>query len=149
MNYVAAWGSTRAKRELAESVARFCIRELMPRMRTLEVGILLSRDMAGADGFCLNRNRREFELEIDSRLGYEDFVSCICHEMTHVKQHARGELKDKTLSLKEWKGAEWITLYSTVDEYMALPWEAEAYEQQEILLEKWLTLSPEDRIINT
>jgi len=149
MNYVAAWGSTKAKRELAERVARFCIQELMPKMKTLEIGILLSRDMDGADGFCLNRGRREFELEIDSRLEHDDFVSCICHEMTHVKQHARGELKDRTLSLKEWKGEEYITLYSTVDEYMALPWEAEAYETQEILLAKWLTLSPQDRTLYT
>jgi len=149
MNYVAAWGGTKQKRELAESVARFCIHKLMPRMKTLEVAITLSRDMDGADGFCLNRTNREFELEIDSRLDYEDFVSCICHEMTHVKQHARGELKDHTLAIKLWKGTEHITLYSTVDEYMSLPWEAEAYEQQEILLREWLTLSKKDRTLYT
>jgi len=139
MNLVSAWGSTEEKRNLVEEVAQFCIRELMPRMKTLDICIMLSEDMDGADGYCLNRTNREFELEIDSRLEDDDLVSCVCHEMVHVKQHARGELKDipNTLALKKWKGNDWIAMYSTVEEYIALPWEEEAYIMQEVLLEKF------------
>lgn len=140
MNFVMAWGSNKKKRELAEDVVNFCIEEMMPRMRTLDISIQLSRDMDKADGYCLAETARQFIIEIDARLEFEDFVSCICHEMVHVKQHARKELEDVTLSLKKWKGNEWITLYSTVDEYMAFPWEEEAYRLQEVLLERYKEL---------
>jgi hypothetical protein len=137
MNIVNAWGGTKKKRELAEDVVNFCIEALMPRMRTLDVTIELSRDMDNADGFCLAETKRQFIIEIDSRLNYEDFVSCICHEMVHVKQHARNELQDLNLLTKRWKDQEYFGIYSTIEEYMALPWEAEAYELQEVLLERY------------
>jgi len=141
MNLVSAWGSTKKKRKLAEDVANFCIVKLMPRVRTLDVCIVLSTDMEGADGYCLARTNREFELEIDSRLSHDDFVSAIAHEMVHVKQHARNELKDIDLTCKSWKGQEYISLYSTVEDYMALPWEEEAYRLQEELLTEYNQVS--------
>lgn len=133
MNRVMAFGGTSFQQELAENVANFCISELMPRIKTFDICIMLSDDMENADGYCLSRSNREFELEIDSRLKGEDFISAICHEMVHVKQHARGELIDKDSLTKIWKKAEYYAMYSTVDEYMALPWEAEAYTLQEEL----------------
>jgi hypothetical protein len=140
MNHVSAWGATKKKRELAEDVVNFCIEELMPRMKTLDITVELSRDMDKADGFCLAETKRQFILEIDSRLNYDDFVSCICHEMVHVKQQARGELEDLNLLTKRWKEQEYFGIYSTVEEYMALPWEAEAYRLQEVLLERYKEL---------
>ena len=41
MNYVNVIGSTKMKRNLVESAVIFCISELMPRMRTLEIEINL------------------------------------------------------------------------------------------------------------
>lgn len=140
MNTVTAWGGTKKKRELAEDVVNFCIEEMMPRMKTLDVTIELSRKMDSADGYCLAETERQFIIEIDTRLDFEDFVSCICHEMVHVKQHARNELKDVDFLTKLWKKQEYIGVYSTVEEYMALPWEAEAYELQEVLLERYKEL---------
>jgi hypothetical protein len=146
MNIVAAWNSTKKKRDIAESVAIFCIDRLMPRMQTLDVCIELSDDMENADGYCLSVTNREFVLEIDSRLEGDDFISAITHEMVHVKQHARNELKDcKELALKKWKGEEHIALYTTVEEYMNLPWEEEAYRLQEVLLNEYKQLISNDK----
>ena len=53
MNYVNAVGGTKAQRKLAEDVAYFCIGEMMPRLRTLEIEIQLTKCLDdGAYGFC-------------------------------------------------------------------------------------------------
>lgn len=136
MNYIDIFGSTKDKRDLAADVIQYCIKTLMPRIRSLDISVKLTK-LEGADGFCMEgENNRTFELEIDKTLSYDDFVTCICHEMVHVKQHVRNELVDKGV-LKKWKGEEHIFAYSTTDEYMELPWEKEAYELQETLLSSY------------
>ena len=106
-------------------------------MKTLAINVELLDDMDGADGYCLCVDSRTFEIQIDSRLEGDDFITALCHEMVHVKQYARGETKDVNQFTKAWKGEEYIAMYSTVKEYMALPWEAEAYKLQEELCEKY------------
>lgn len=137
MNTVVAFNSTKAKRALVEDVVYFCIEKLMPRMKTLDITIELSNDMDQADGYCLSETNRQFILEIDSRLKDDDLISCICHEMIHVKQHARNELKDHDLIFKRWKNELVVSLYTTIDEYMSKPWEEEAYRMQEVLLQQY------------
>ena len=142
MNTIGVFGGKTAEQaELAYSVVEFCINRLMPRMKTLDVCVELSDDMESADGYCLAVDNREFVIEIDSNLEDDDFITAITHEMVHVKQHARNELKDcKELALKKWKGEEHIALYTTVEEYMNLPWEEEAYRLQEVLLNEYKAL---------
>ena len=137
MNTVMAWGSSQFKRKTAEMVANFCIERLMPRMKTLDILLYLEKNMDRADGYCLAESKRSFVLEIDSRLKGDDFITAITHEMVHVKQYARGETKDVNQFTKSWKGEEYISLYSTVEEYMELPWEEEAYRLQETLCEEY------------
>ena len=137
MNDVMVVGGSPYKRTLAKKVINFCIDRMMSRMKTLEIMMYLENDMENADGYCLAETNRAFVLEIDSRLRGDNFITAITHEMTHVKQYARGETKDVDKLTKSWKGEEYICLYSTVEEYMNFPWEKEAYEMQEILLTKY------------
>ena len=139
MNTVMAWGGNKKRRELAEDVVNFCIKELMPRMKTLDICIEIDKT-TDVCGYCLAVDNREFVLEIKDVENDLEFVETICHEMVHVKQHARGELKDINLTQKLWKGDEYIAMYSTHDEYMALPWEAEAYNLEAKLLTKYFEL---------
>ena len=136
MNDIEVYGSTKSKRNLTEEVVHFCIQEMMPRMETLDICVHLDK-LQEADGYCLAVTNREFNLEIEKTLTEDDFITAICHEMVHVKQFARGETKDVNLFTKQWKGTDYLSAYSTVDEYMTLPWEKEAYEMQEILLKKF------------
>lgn len=136
MNDIEVYGSTKSKRNLTEEVVHFCIQEMMPRMETLDICVHLDK-LPEADGYCLAVTNREFNLEIEKTLTEDDFITAICHEMVHVKQFARGETKDVNLFTKQWKGTDYLSAYSTVDEYMTLPWEKEAYEMQEILLKKF------------
>ena len=123
-NFVAIVGSTKDKREVANKVVHWCIEKMMPRMKTLEIVVNL-KDLKGqAYGYCMEGdNNREFELEIDKNLNLYDLVSTICHEMVHVKQYARRELRCDRDGNQMWKKGK----YNNV-QYADAPWEKEAFK---------------------
>jgi len=126
MNTVMAWGDNKELCNLAEEVVAFCVQELMPRMRTLDICIEVS-DETDVCGYCMAVDKREFVIEVKEDLDKLEFISTLCHEMVHVKQYARGELDiDGKMS------------YKTHEEYMNLWYEKEAYEQEVVLTKKFL-----------
>lgn len=130
MNFVYAEGSTKSKRVLAEDVVFFCIDQLMPRMKTLDVSVQLSNNLEPhVHGFCCAIDTREFELEVNAKLTKEDFITTICHEMVHVMQYARRRL-----------GIDSKRSYKTYDEYLDLWYEVEARELEKILVDKYNSL---------
>ena len=130
-------GGTRKERKMAYDAFSFAMKYLMPRKRNLSVDIIITdiEDDAEAYHCCIEKGQHE--IEIQEGLIEEDFVSAVFHEMVHVRQHERGILKDHGIR-KSWKGEEHIGVFSTTDEYMALPWEEEAYRLQEEMYEKWI-----------
>lgn len=137
MNHVCAWGSTQKKRELAEDVAYFCIQELMPRMKTLEIAIDLCNDLGPEQyGYCLAVDTREFEMQVNAKLSKDDFITTVAHEMVHVCQYARRRL---SLNGK--------SSYKTYEEYLDLWYEKEAHELEEILREKYKSLKTKGKKI--
>jgi len=76
--------------------------------------------------------------------GY-NFLHYISHEYTHIAQFLRGDL-DIEDGFIIWKGKKFMSTndYSNInnfDEYKKLPWEKEAYENQEKLPKKFLNSS--------
>ena len=140
MNIIEIDGGTLVERKVAEKAINFSINKLMPRIRTLDISLSIKQIEDKVDGYCLCVDNRTFEIEIQSGIDYANFVTAIFHEMVHVKQHVRKELVDNGF-IKKWKGEEWICMFTTVDQYMKLPWETEAYKVQEELYEKWKTIS--------
>lgn len=137
-NHIIVQGSTPRKRELARTIVNFCIKELMPRTTTLDIEINICNIEPDADGYCLQVDKNNFEIEISTGTKDPDFVTAIMHEMTHVSQHRKGWLKDINAFTKRWKGEDYLPLFTTVDEYVSLPWEADAYKMQEVLYERYL-----------
>lgn len=133
-------GGTQAERSLVVDAFDFACKELMPRKQNLDVEVTLTDIEGDADGFHLCVDTNEHEIELQQGLIEEDLATALFHEMVHVRQHCRGRLKDNGV-IKVWDGVEYLSLYSTVEEYMALPWEEEAYRLQEELYTKWNTLS--------
>jgi hypothetical protein len=117
-------GGNKKLKRLAEEAALFAWKELFPRINNCYIEIHLKK-MDGYQGTCEQIDDREYELQIDKTQDYEDFVTCIFHEMVHVKQYIRKELYSE------------FVFWKTREEYLNLPWEIEAYEKQEVLLEKW------------
>ena len=141
MIYCTVNGGNKKERDLIENAFYFAVSELMPKKQNLDVEIWLT-DMPhdDADGYHLHVDKYEHNIELQTGLIEEDLVTALFHEMVHVRQHERGQMKDKGI-IKVWDGDEYLSLYSTVDEYMRLPWEAEAYKLQEEMYEKWNTVS--------
>lgn len=125
-------GGRAKQRQEVYRAAKFAWNYLMPRIKSCYVDITLKK-LKDVQGYCLDCDDREFELEIDSRLKGDDLLTCVFHEMVHVKQGVRNELKDVSYLEKKWKGEIYINVEYDFDH----PWEEEAYRLQEVILEAW------------
>lgn len=137
MIHISLEGGSTHERFLARQAIEFAVKELMPRKKYLSIDLNITNIEGDADGFHMFLDKGEHEIEIQKDLIEEDFVTAIFHEMVHVRQFERGHLKDKGV-VKSWKGEEYIGIYDTVDTYMNLPWEEEAYRLQEEMYTKWI-----------
>ena len=118
MNYIEVnlgKGVSNTRKVLTKEIAEWCLGQLLPRVRTLDITIeLLDEVDGGIDGAQWEgEDNRQHYIEINENQYYDDFVTAVMHEMVHVKQDYR---KDKR----------------PIEER-----EKEAYEQQEILFERW------------
>ena len=124
MNMVEVKGGPAKEREIVEQTVYWCIKKLMPRVRTLDIEVKLTK--CDAYGYCLmTDNHKTFELEIRKGMNLYDLISTVCHEMVHVKQYYRKEMDDDS---NRWKSKQ----LSDMD-YMDRPWEKEAFRMEEKL----------------
>lgn len=133
MNQIEIIGGKADRKDLAEKVVRWYLKKVMPRIRTFDITIKLTncyRD--GAYGYCFSHSNREFELEVDKNLRMFDFISTLCHELTHLKQYAKGEMKQIDYYKTQWKKV----VYTDRVDYDDLPWEKEAFKvERQLALE--------------
>lgn len=130
----------RARKKHCFNVINWFLEKYLPRHQ-LDIMVHhrgLLRD--GGYGFCTvedcDHRPRAFLIEIHNYLTVEDYLQTILHEMWHVYQHVRGDLRDKG-PLRLWKGVD----YSEVD-YDDLPWEKEAFQMEAELFQMYLTDIP-------
>ena len=126
MNELHFQNGKREIRDLTEKVVFWYLKKTMPRMRTLDISIKFSNCMqnSNAYGYCMQTDdHRTFEIEIDRNLRLFDFVSTLCHELTHLKQYARGEMKRLDDGRIRWKKK----VYPEGFDYDKSPWEKEAF----------------------
>jgi len=81
-----------------------------------------------------NYRPREFTIRLDSRKNPFIPIKTLAHEMVHVKQFARNELKDTMAGKQKWLGK----TYDKVP-YWELPWEIEANGRERGLILRFLT----------
>ena len=74
---------------------------------------------------------RDFEIEIHNRLDPKLYTETLLHELWHLYQHVRGDLKDKHQK-RLWKGID----HSETD-YEDQPWEKEAHGMEEKLYREY------------
>lgn len=78
---------------------------------------------------------REFLITVNKKLNKKTTLIALAHEMVHVKQFAKKELKDYLRSEKvRWKGK---IFHLEKIKYWSCPWEKEAYKKDKILYEKY------------
>ena len=124
-------GGTKNQKKYARSMVKFCIKTLMPRMKTLDITVKL-KNPNGAMGYCLELDdNRTFEIEADKKLRLRKLLETIAHEMVHVKQYARRELHPVH---NTWCGK---TINPKKISYWDLPWEIEAHGREAGLFVRW------------
>jgi len=65
---------------------------------------------------------------------FKDLGLTLAHEMVHVKQLAKGQLKHRPTGSYIWAGKR----FSKKTEYLSMPWEIEAFSKQELILRRAL-----------
>ncbi len=93
----------------------------------------------GVQGWCNiegdTYRPRSFMIEIHNRLDESEYLRTLFHELVHVKQFVRGELKDKR-SKKYWKDEDISDI-----EYDNDPSEIEALQMEDLLYESFTNLT--------
>lgn len=76
---------------------------------------------------------REFTIIVNKKLNKKTTLISLAHEMVHVKQYAKGELKDYLRNDK----VKWCGKVFCLDKvkYWSSPWEKEAYKKDSLLYE--------------
>ena len=117
-------GGSKSQKKHTQGMVEFCVKTLMPQMRTLDITVRLCKPK-GAMGYCLEGDsNREFEIELDCTQKLRPLLETLAHEMVHVKQFARRELHPST---DTWYGK---TYNPKKISYWDLPWEIEAHGRE-------------------
>lgn len=132
---------SKKKRELVESIIEFSADMLMPRLKDkLEITVefvtgLLKRDDIYGDCIWEDDSQRpkEFTIRIDAGMPLRTMLTTVAHEMVHVKQYARSELKQ--LGQKRFRFKQ--SYVSNKMDYWDLPWEIEAHGREIGLFVRW------------
>ena len=130
--FVLVYGGTKKQRWLVEDIAWWFCEKYFKRFKSFNNEIDLCKIPEKVQGWCMEIDKNCSHIQIDKRLEGDDFITCVLHELVHVKQQFKGELKEMKGIEKMWKGEVYIGI-----DYLNLPWEKEAYHMQEVLLDEY------------
>jgi len=133
---------SKQKREYAESICNFVAEKFMPRLKdkitiNLEfVSGLKKRESIYGD--CIWEDEdfrpREFTIRVDAGMDMRMTLTTIAHEMVHVKQYAKDEMKQLfSVNKTRFKG-EYVPAGT---DYWDQPWEIEAHGRETGLFIQW------------
>ena len=156
--FVIVSGGTKKQRELVHNITGWFCDKFFNRFKSYNIEFDLIKIKGNVQGWCMDIDKNASHIEIDKRLKGDDFITCVLHELVHVKQQFKKELVELNGKAKRWKDeihigimnfsdmdkieAEKIRMMALskdifVSDYMDLPWEKEAYAMQETLLIEW------------
>ena len=140
MNVITIRGGRKIQRELIKASIEFSLNKLLPRTTSLDIEVRLNRRIEDAEGYCLSEDHKTFELEMDPRLSDKELAITVFHEMVHVRQYFKRQLRDEAFgNVKTWLGKMYCE--DTVG-YYKLPWEKEAFKLQEVLFKQFSKPQP-------
>jgi hypothetical protein len=123
------------RKDFIEGVVQLFIRELKLSTSKKELIIFTKKGFekeTGAAGMVYPYDENIITMDIDSQLTPERLVDVLSHEMVHVKQLAKGQLKHKGKKIY-WKGN--FVNHKKLS-YYDHPWEHEAWKNQKLLAGK-------------
>ena len=128
-------------RSLCKESLRFYANELLGKRLTKNIKVFLVFEELPniINALCQwsddNHKCRSFVIIVNKKLNKKTTLISLAHEMVHVKQYARGELKDYLRN----NNVKWKNRVFCLDkvEYWSSPWEKEAYKNDKLLYEKF------------
>jgi hypothetical protein len=108
----------------------------------VEITLEFDKSLSGKNEYAYcewednNYRAKEFTITVDPSLGKRNMLLALAHEMVHVKQYAKGELKDYARSNK----TKWKTEVIDPDkvDYWDFPWEIEAHGREKGLYVRYM-----------
>jgi hypothetical protein len=134
LNYVVDMRKSDRK-DFIEGIVQLFISELKLSSSKKELVIFTKKGFekkTGAAGMVYPYDEDIITMDIDAQLSVERLVDVLSHEMVHVKQLAKGQLKYKGKKIY-WKGN--FVNHKKLS-YYDHPWEHEAWKNQKILAGK-------------
>lgn len=127
-----------SRKEMKMLVSRFTSKLMSKQLvSTLDITINL-KTMSEYDGLSLPRyvyRSKKFTIWIDPTMDRDAQIKVLAHELTHIKQWARGEFYELSDGISySWKGKR---IRPKAEDYWLLPWEVEANGYQESLYEDY------------
>lgn len=127
--------SKKLKKLIIEAVQFYCALLMTKRMcDSLEIYVFLKKKLDNDfTGLCMyidhHEGKRTFEIELSKGFTVRETLCSLAHEVVHMKQFAKGELKDTmvTATVSKWMGVE---IDESKVDYWDLPFEIEAYGRE-------------------
>ena len=138
---------TDLKIELKEAANFYASKLFSKRLsKNIYLEIYLKRDL-DVLGYCSFTNLddprpRDFEIELLNKVPLNELLQTLAHEMVHVKQYAKGELKDVNGSGVRFR---WAKKVYEDAEYTEQPWEIEAFAKEVELYREYKRYSHDRR----
>jgi len=122
-------------KEFIGMAVKFFEQELKLKNSNWKLDVITRRGMRledGTRGSVTYAGPKYLFMVLDSGLDIERLVLTIAHEMVHVKQYARGQIRHKFGS----KTYYWMGKKVVRKQYYEQPWEIEAFSKERVLANK-------------
>lgn len=125
---------SRRNKKFVEAVLPSMISQLKLENCTKAVVIRIKDECDGNQGITVDLSELTgcYMVVIKPTRKLKDIGLTLAHEMVHVKQLAKGILKNKQNGVNIWAGKR----YSNKVAYLDMPWEIEAFSKQELILRR-------------
>lgn len=136
-------GGTSTQKKYAKSLAKFAGDKLMGKRLSNRVDLhieLIDGDIDGNPdmyGDCIWEDEdyrpREFTVRVCSKVSLRSMLTSLAHEIVHVKQYAKDELRELSNRQHRYQGK----YYKEHTHYWDQPWEIEAHGREVGLFVQW------------
>jgi hypothetical protein len=125
---------SRRNKKFVEAILPSMISQLKLENCTKAVVIRIADECDGNQGITVDLSELTgcYMVVIKPTRKLKDIGLTLAHEMVHVKQLAKGILKNKRNGVNIWAGK----AYSKKTAYLDMPWEIEAFSKQELILRR-------------
>lgn len=123
------------RKMLIEACVQFYAKELKIDKNNFTLFVFSSKDIVkeqGANGMAFPIDDKVYSIMLNSRMDSEKLIEVVAHEMVHIKQFVKGQLKRKGRQIF-WMGKRYVR--SKVN-YYDHPWEHDAWSKEKFLAAK-------------